>query len=83
MLDHNHLVSPNKAKFFRCYKNINDVAKRRLDRNDRSGIRVNKNFNSLVVEIGQEKNCQNFIATFSLAKEVVTNFEIISKEWKT
>jgi hypothetical protein len=68
VLEHNHHVSPRKVRFLRCFKNINDAAKRRLDLNDRTGIRLNKNFNSLVVEMGGfenvpfgEKDCRNFI----------------------
>ncbi|XP_059461860.1 protein FAR1-RELATED SEQUENCE 5-like [Corylus avellana] len=69
VFEHNHHVSPRKARFLRCFKNINDVAKRMLDLNDTSGICLNKNFNSLVVEMGGfenvpfgEKDCRNFIA---------------------
>jgi hypothetical protein len=69
VLQHNHNVSPKKARFLRCFKNINDVAKRKLDLNDRSRIPLNKNFHSLVVEMGGfenvpfgEKDCRNFIA---------------------
>jgi hypothetical protein len=69
VLEHNHPVSPRKARFLRCFKNINDTAKKRLDLNDRTRICLNKNFNSLVVEMGGfenvpfgEKDCRNFIA---------------------
>jgi hypothetical protein len=52
VLEHNHQLSPGKARFFRSNKIINDAAKRRLELNDRAGIRTSKNFNSLVVEMG-------------------------------
>ncbi|XP_062147885.1 protein FAR-RED IMPAIRED RESPONSE 1-like [Alnus glutinosa] len=68
MLQHNHDLSPEKAKFFRCNKNIDAAVKRRLELNDIAGVRTNKNFNSLVVERGGyenipfgKKDCQNFI----------------------
>ncbi|XP_059461771.1 protein FAR1-RELATED SEQUENCE 5-like [Corylus avellana] len=68
VIEHNHHLSPKKARFLRCFKTINDAAKRRLDLNDTSGICLNKNFNSLVVEMGGfenvpfgEKDCRNFI----------------------
>jgi hypothetical protein len=51
-LTHNHSLSPGKVRFFRSNKKINDAAKRRLELNDRAGIRLSKNFNSLVVESG-------------------------------
>jgi len=67
-LTHNHSFSRGKARFFRRNKKINDAAKRRLELNDRAGIRLNKNFNSLVVEIGGfeslsfgERDCRNYI----------------------
>ncbi|XP_059444592.1 protein FAR1-RELATED SEQUENCE 5-like isoform X2 [Corylus avellana] len=67
VVEHNHSLSPSKARFLRCYKNINDPAKRRHELNDRAGIRANKNFNSLV-EMGEfenlpfgERECRNFI----------------------
>jgi hypothetical protein len=54
VLQHNHNVSPRKARFLRCFKNINDIAKRKLDLNNRFEIPLNKKFHSLVVEIGGE-----------------------------
>jgi hypothetical protein len=67
-LKHNHSLSPGKARFFRTNKKINDAAKRRPELNDRTGIRMSKNFNSLVVESGGfeslsfgERDCQNYI----------------------
>jgi hypothetical protein len=38
-LDHNHAVSPNKARFLRCHKKLDVHAKRRLELNDQAGIR--------------------------------------------
>jgi hypothetical protein len=93
VLEHNHQVSPRKGRFLRCFKNINDTAKRMLDLNDRTGICLNKNFNSLVVEMGGFENVpfgRKIVEillpkqeSFDLAKEVVKHFVIISEECKT
>jgi hypothetical protein len=68
VLEHNYILSPSKARFYRCYKKINSSTRKRIEMNDIAGIRVYKNFNSLVVEIGEfenlpfgEKDCRNFI----------------------
>ncbi|KAF5451308.1 hypothetical protein F2P56_026424 [Juglans regia] len=66
---HNHsTISPQKSRFFRSHKNLDEYSQRMLDLNDRAGIRMNKNFGALVVEAGgfenlqfQEKDCRNFI----------------------
>ena len=52
VLEHNHILSPSKTRFYRCYKNINCSARKMIEMNDVARIRANKNFNSLVVEIG-------------------------------
>ncbi|XP_037410250.1 protein FAR1-RELATED SEQUENCE 6-like [Triticum dicoccoides] len=68
ILDHNHTLSPQKSRLFRCNKKLDFHVKRRLELNDRAGIRVNKNFNSFVVAADGhdsltfgEKNCRNFL----------------------
>ncbi|XP_044946316.1 protein FAR1-RELATED SEQUENCE 4-like [Hordeum vulgare subsp. vulgare] len=68
ILDHNHALSPHKSRLFRCNKKLNFHVKRRLELNDRAGIRVNKNFNSFVVAADGhenltfgEKTCRNFL----------------------
>ena len=65
-LDHNHPISPSKSRFFRCHKKLDLHSKRRLELNDQAGIRMNKNFGSLVMEAGGygnlefgEKECRN------------------------
>ncbi|XP_040991008.1 protein FAR1-RELATED SEQUENCE 5-like [Juglans microcarpa x Juglans regia] len=66
---HNHItVSPKKTRFLRSHKHLDEYSQRILDLNDRAGIRMNKNFYSLVVDAGgfenlqfQKKDCQNFI----------------------
>jgi hypothetical protein len=68
VLEHNHILSPSKTRFYRCYKKINCSARKIIEMNDIVGILANKNFNSLVVEMGGfenlpfgEKDCRNFI----------------------
>uniref|UniRef100_A0A8I6Z1N5 Protein FAR1-RELATED SEQUENCE n=1 Tax=Hordeum vulgare subsp. vulgare TaxID=112509 RepID=A0A8I6Z1N5_HORVV len=67
-IDHNHLISTSKARFLRCHKKLDLHAKRTLELNDQAGIRVNKNFGSLVMEAGGydkleygEKECRNYL----------------------
>ncbi|KAG6667593.1 hypothetical protein CIPAW_01G111700 [Carya illinoinensis] len=65
---HNHGLSPQKARFFRCNRAIDDSVKRQLDINDKTGIGMSKSFNSLVVEADGfeklpfiEKDARNYI----------------------
>ncbi|XBJ23490.1 hypothetical protein VPH35_001621 [Triticum aestivum] len=67
-LDHNHPISPSKSRFLRCHKKLDLHSKRRLELNDQAGIRMNKNFGSLVMEAGGygnlefgEKECRNYL----------------------
>jgi hypothetical protein len=68
-LGHNHDLSPGKARYIRCHKKLDLATKRKLDIDDRAGIRTNKIYNSLAVEAGGyenltfgEKECRNYIA---------------------
>ncbi|OAY70578.1 Protein FAR-RED IMPAIRED RESPONSE 1, partial [Ananas comosus] len=67
-LEHNHTLSPYKSRFFPCNRVIDTSVKRRLDLNDRAGIRLNKSFNSIVVEaeIEFEKKWKRMIACYAL-----------------
>jgi hypothetical protein len=66
--EHNHHLSPQQVRFFRCNKDLDLVAKSKLEINDKAGIRMNKNYNSLTVKEGydnlayREKDYRNFIA---------------------
>ncbi|KAA8517268.1 hypothetical protein F0562_017561 [Nyssa sinensis] len=67
-LDHNHRLSPGKARFYRCNRVIRPYVKRKLEMNDKAGIRMNKSYNACVVEVGGHKNmtflekdCRNYI----------------------
>ncbi|XP_058203110.1 protein FAR-RED IMPAIRED RESPONSE 1-like [Rhododendron vialii] len=68
VLDHNHEMSPSKSRFFKSNNRVlNQYVKRRLEINDAAGIRMNKNFGSLLSEAGgeheklpySEKDCWN------------------------
>ncbi|KAG6639156.1 protein FAR1-RELATED SEQUENCE 5-like [Carya illinoinensis] len=66
---HNHItISPKKSRLLRSHKRLDEYSQRILDLNDRAGIRLNKNYFSLVVDAGgfenldfQERDCRNFI----------------------
>ncbi|XP_071687053.1 protein FAR-RED IMPAIRED RESPONSE 1-like [Rutidosis leptorrhynchoides] len=67
-LEHNHPFSPSKGRFYRCHRVINRHVKRQLEIHQRAGVRMNKSFNTLVVENGgyenltfTEKDCRNYI----------------------
>ncbi|KAF5474494.1 hypothetical protein F2P56_006388 [Juglans regia] len=66
--EHNHGLSPQKSRFFRCNREVSESVKRVLDTNDQAGIRMNKSFASLVQGAGKyenlsflEKDCCNYI----------------------
>ncbi|XP_059446335.1 protein FAR-RED IMPAIRED RESPONSE 1-like [Corylus avellana] len=68
-VEHNHHLSPRQVRLFRCNKNLDLVAKSKLEINDKARIRINKNYNSLAIEargyenlVYGEKDCHNFIA---------------------
>ncbi|KAH7685830.1 FHY3/FAR1 family protein [Dioscorea alata] len=68
-LEHNHALSPQKARFQKCNKKIDAYVKRRLELNDQARISLSKNFHSLAVESGgyenltyTEKDCRKYIA---------------------
>ncbi|XP_058744403.1 protein FAR1-RELATED SEQUENCE 4-like [Vicia villosa] len=68
VIEHNHELSPSKARYFRSNKNLGSQMRRRLELNDQAGINVSRNFRSLVVEANGyenltfgEKDCRNYI----------------------
>ena len=54
-LEHNHLFSPSKGRFYRCHRVVNRRVKRQLEIHQRAGVRMNKSFNTLVVQNGGTK----------------------------
>ncbi|XP_041011462.1 protein FAR1-RELATED SEQUENCE 5-like [Juglans microcarpa x Juglans regia] len=65
---HNHGISRNKSRFFRCNREVSDSVKRVLDINDMAGSRMNKSLGSFVVGTGGfenlpvlENDCRNYI----------------------
>ncbi|XP_040989025.1 protein FAR1-RELATED SEQUENCE 6-like [Juglans microcarpa x Juglans regia] len=57
ILDHTHDCSPRKARHFRCFKKVDARVTKRLEINDETGIRLSKNFKSVVVEAGGTRMC--------------------------
>ena len=55
-LQHNHGLSPNKARYFLCNHRISASAKKLIEMNDYAGIRIVQNFNFIVVEVGGHEN---------------------------
>ncbi|GKC54438.1 FAR-RED impaired response 1-like protein [Tanacetum coccineum] len=67
-LEHNHPFSPSKGRFYRCHRVVNKHVKRQLEIHQRAGVRMNKSFNTFVVQSGgyedlpfTEKDCRNYI----------------------
>ncbi|PWA67692.1 hypothetical protein CTI12_AA315460 [Artemisia annua] len=67
-LEHNHPFSPSKGRFYRCHRVVNRRVKRQLEIHQRAGVRMNKSFNTFVVESGgyenlpfTEKDCRNYV----------------------
>ncbi|XP_071722833.1 protein FAR1-RELATED SEQUENCE 5-like [Rutidosis leptorrhynchoides] len=68
LLEHNHILSPKKSQIQKSHRRMDSYSKRRLELNDVAGIRVNKNFHSLVIKAEGndnlafiEKDCRNYI----------------------
>ncbi|KAL6583476.1 hypothetical protein OROMI_005554 [Orobanche minor] len=66
-LDHNHDLSPTKSRFHKCNRALTTAAKRRIEVDERAGIRMSKTFSAISVESGGydkipflEKDCRNF-----------------------
>ncbi|GER48821.1 FAR1-related protein [Striga asiatica] len=85
-LDHDHLLSPGKARHFRCNRKIADHVKRRLEINDEAGIELSKNYHSLVVEANGYENvtfneidCRNHIEKVRRSKLGVGVAEAVCK----
>nr|GEU37985.1 protein FAR-RED impaired response 1-like [Tanacetum cinerariifolium] len=61
-------VSPSKGRFYKCHRVVNKHVKRQLEIHQRAGVRINKSFNSFVVQSRgyealpfTEKDCRNYI----------------------
>ncbi|XP_038678496.1 protein FAR-RED IMPAIRED RESPONSE 1-like isoform X2 [Tripterygium wilfordii] len=53
---HNHALSPNKARYFLCNREINPHVQRQLVINDIAGIRPNKSHSAQVIAAGGHDN---------------------------
>nr|GEV13192.1 hypothetical protein [Tanacetum cinerariifolium] len=67
-LEHNHHFSLSKGRFYRCHRVVNKHVKRQLEIHQRAGVRMNKCFNTFVVQSRgyedlpfTEKDCRNHI----------------------
>ncbi|PWA93344.1 hypothetical protein CTI12_AA071970 [Artemisia annua] len=83
-LEHNHLFSPSKGRFYRCHRVVNRRVKRQLEIHQRAGVRMNKSFNTLVVQSGvyenlpfTEKDCRNYVDKVKRLKFGVGDAEAI------
>eukprot|EP00268_Persea_americana_P060800 TRINITY_DN7621_c0_g1_i17.p1 TRINITY_DN7621_c0_g1~~TRINITY_DN7621_c0_g1_i17.p1 ORF type:complete len:688 (+),score=91.08 TRINITY_DN7621_c0_g1_i17:321-2384(+) len=56
VLDHNHDLSPNKARYHKSNRVIPPHVKKQLELNDKAGIRLTKTVSSSVVEAGGHGN---------------------------
>ncbi|KAK8957504.1 Protein FAR1-RELATED SEQUENCE 8 [Platanthera zijinensis] len=77
---YNHVLSPKKSRNYRCNRKLTAIVKRKLELNDVAGIRMNKNFNVLMVEAGGhenlpflEKDCINYIKKFKEFQHELTS----------
>jgi hypothetical protein len=80
VLEYTHVVSPSKAKYFRCHKKLNSHVKRKIEQLDDAGVRLSKNYKALAIEAGGyenlpfgEKDVRNYI------NKVRNEFVYISK----
>jgi hypothetical protein len=70
MLEHTHVLSPSKARYFICHKKLDSHVKKKkkILVMDKVRVRLSKNYKALVVEAGGlenlsfgEKDCRNYI----------------------
>ena len=55
-LNHNHSMSPNKARFYSYPQTISANARRQLELNDDADIRLNKSYNTFLVKASGHEN---------------------------
>ena len=68
ILEHNHVNSPGKSRFYKSYRVLDEHVKRKLELNDKAGIKLHKTYDSLQIEAGGHENlpflpkdCQNHL----------------------
>ncbi|XP_057489874.1 protein FAR-RED IMPAIRED RESPONSE 1-like [Actinidia eriantha] len=68
VLDHNHEQSPGKARYFKSNRVLDKHVKRRLELNDKTGIKTHKSYDLLQIEVGGRdklpylsKDCRNYL----------------------
>lgn len=67
-LEHNHVNSLGKSRFYKSYRVLDEHVKRKLELNDKAGIKLHKTYDSLQIESGVHdnltllpKDCQNHL----------------------
>ena len=67
-MEHNHVNSPGKSRFYKSYRVLDEHVKRKLELNDKAGIKLHKTYDSLQIEAGGHENlpflpkdCQNHL----------------------
>jgi hypothetical protein len=90
--NHNHDSYSAKGRYFRCHKNLDSTANRKLLKIDKTGISMSTSYNSLAVEaVGmsilhfEKKNVVILFLNqgiFSLAQETLKLFVTISIGYK-
>ncbi|XP_057493205.1 protein FAR-RED IMPAIRED RESPONSE 1-like [Actinidia eriantha] len=68
VLNHNHEQSPRKARYFKSNRVLDEHVKRRLELNDKAGIKMHKTYELLQIEAGGhdklpylKKDCRNYL----------------------
>ncbi|GFY92815.1 FAR1-related sequence 6 [Actinidia rufa] len=56
ILEHNHVNSPGKSRFYKSYRVLDEHVKRKLELNDKAGIKLHKTYDSLQIEAGGHEN---------------------------
>ncbi|XP_057463795.1 protein FAR-RED IMPAIRED RESPONSE 1-like [Actinidia eriantha] len=56
ILEHNHVNSPGKSRFYKSYRVLDEQVKRKLELNDKAGIKLHKTYDSLQIEAGGHEN---------------------------
>ncbi|XP_057506062.1 protein FAR1-RELATED SEQUENCE 6-like [Actinidia eriantha] len=55
-LEHNHVNSLGKSRFYKSYRVLDEHVKRKLELNDKAGIKLHKTYDSLQIQAGGHEN---------------------------
>ncbi|GFZ00874.1 hypothetical protein Acr_14g0005090 [Actinidia rufa] len=59
-LEHNYINSPGKSRFYKSYRVLDEHVKRKLELNDKAGIKLHKTYDSLQIEAGDMRTFHFF-----------------------